>query len=260
MDTSLYETGQPTLRGERVPNHVAYRHARHSLTELLSACEPGTGPTVPACPEWTVRDALAHLVGAAALAVGRLSGWIPAGRSPSPGMGIHELLGEWDRFGVEAENLVAAQGGRCGSIIAMDAFVHELDIRYALGAPLPQEHPAFAGAFEVLANGFSASVLAHSLPGVRLSIGSTQWTVGGSAPVATMTADRYDLCRSLAGRRTHEQIAALGWDRDSHRWLPAFNWGPFSPPASAVEPASVARPSQPRPRVPWHAPRRLRPC
>ena len=120
----------------------------------------------------------------------------------------------------------------------MDAFTHELDIRYAIGAGLPAEHPAFAGAFEVLANGFAGSVADHDLPALRLSTGSTQWTVGLGEPAATVTAGRYDLYRSLAGRRSHEQIAALRWDRDSHRWLPAFTWGPFTPPDSAVEPVS----------------------
>lgn len=255
MDTILYETGRPTLRGDRAPNHVAYQHAREGLTELLSTLEPGADPAVPACPEWTVRDLLAHLVGAAALAVGRLSGWLPTGRPPSSGMGVHELLGEWDRLGAEAEKLVAARGGRCGSIMVMDVFVHELDLRHALGVPPPAEHPAFACAFEVLANGFSASVLAHDLPGVRLSVGSTQWTVGGGEPLATVSADRIDLCRSLAGRRSHQQIAALDWDRDSHRWLPAFTWGPFTPPVAAVEPS--VRPGR---AVALPEPRKLRAC
>lgn len=39
----------------------------------------------------------------------------------------------------------------------MDAFTHELDARYAIGAELPDEHPAFPGAFELLANGFAAA-------------------------------------------------------------------------------------------------------
>lgn len=231
MDTSLSETGRPTLRGERVPNHVAYRAVRLAVTELLADSDT-EALVVPACPEWTVRQLLGHLVGIAALAIGRMSGWAP---TAAGGADVPNLLDEWAKLGPRVEELLAERGGRGGNLMIMDAFTHELDLRYALGAGCTNDHPAFAGAFEVLANGFSASVTAHNLPGVRLSAGGTQWLVGDSEPAATLTADRNALVRSLAGRRTARQITELGWDRDSHRWLPAFTWGPFTPPAVPVE-------------------------
>jgi len=236
MDMSLDEMGRPTLRGERVPNHECYRQVRQNVVELLSEARRVIDPAVPACPEWTLRGLVAHQVGVAAMAIGRLSGYLPAQSPSSAGMGIPELLETWERLGAEADRLLADSGGRSGNILVMDAFTHELDVRYAIGAELPDEHPAFAGAFEVLANGFAAAVIDHGLPALRLSTGGTQWTVGIGAPVATVTASRYDLCRSLAGRRSHQQVTALDWDRDSHRWLPAFTWGPFTPPPFPVEP------------------------
>lgn len=235
MDTSLYEAGRPTLRGARTPNHEAYRHLRKNVLELLSVERPAENPTVPACPEWTVRDLVAHLVGSAALAIGRMSGWPSTHPSSSADMGVAELLDTWDQLGGEVDLLLADRGDRAGNLLVTDAFTHELDIRYALGIPLPDEHPAFASAFEVLANGFSAAVTSHNLPALRLSTGSTQWTVGDGEPAATVTAHRYDLYRSIAGRRSYEQITALDWDRGSHRWLPAFTWGPFTPPVTPVE-------------------------
>jgi hypothetical protein len=87
----------------------------------------------------------------------------------------------------------------------------------------------------VLLNGFSAEVAAHNLPAVLVSVDGSEWQAGIGEPVATLTGDRYDIYRSLAGRRTHEQITKLGWSRDSHRWLPAFTWGPFTPPTQPVE-------------------------
>ncbi|MPZ81280.1 MAG: maleylpyruvate isomerase family mycothiol-dependent enzyme [Actinophytocola sp.] len=236
MDTSLHELGQPTMRGVRVPNQIAYRHVRESVTELLSTNEVDVRVTVPSCPQWTIQDLLGHLVNVTALAIGQLSGWPAARATPPTHMDTVGLLDEWARLGTTADQLIADCGGRAGTILVMDTFTHELDLRYALGADLPDEHSAFAGAFEVLATGFANSVTAHRLPAVRLSSGDTQWTIGHGEPTATLTADRYDLYRSLAGRRTHDQITALDWDRDSHRWLPAFTWGPFCPPESPVEP------------------------
>ncbi len=238
MDT-LHEIGRPTLRGTRSPSHESYRQVRRNVLDVLSAARDEEDPAVPACPGWTVRDLLAHLTGSAALAIGRMSGWPATHPSSSAGMGVAELLEAWERLGAEVELLLSESSGRAGNLLVTDAFTHELDIRYAVGAELPGDHPAFAGGFEVLATGFAAAVTAHALPALRLSTGGTQWTVGEGEPVATVTAHRYDLYRSLAGRRTPEQITGLDWDRDSHRWLPAFAWGPFSPPASPVErPAS----------------------
>jgi uncharacterized protein (TIGR03083 family) len=225
VDTNLVEVGAPTLRGLRAPNDVCYRQVRSNVISLLSSAAPGTA--VPACPEWTVRDLVAHLAGVAALSIGEQA-------SPD-GMDLPELLFTWDQLGPEVDAMLAGHGGQRGNLLVMDAFTHELDVRYAIGTRLPAEHPAFAGAFEVLAAGFAAAVEDHGLPAVRLSTESTQWMVGPGDPAATVTATRYDIFRSLAGRRTHRQITDLDWDRDSHRWLPAFTWGPFTPPPSPVE-------------------------
>jgi uncharacterized protein (TIGR03083 family) len=246
MDTTLNEVGTRTLRGERVPNHECYRQVRQNVAELLSRPHATEDRIVPACPEWTIRGLLKHLVGVAAATIGRLSGWPATHSSSSADMDIPALLAVWQELGAEADLLLADAGGRVGNILVMDAFTHELDIRYAIGAELPSAHPAFAGAFTVLANGFAAAVDAHRLPALRLSTGRTQWTVGEGEPAATLTSTRYDLYRSLAGRRSHHQITALNWDHGSHRWLPAFTWGPFTPPTSAVEPVGRFLPLPPR--------------
>lgn len=234
--STLSETGRPTLRGRRAPNHESYQRIRYDVCTLLA--DTTANPTVPACPKWTVRDLVAHLVGSAALAIGRLSGWPATQPSSSSEMALPDLLSAWERLGAEVDLLLADRGDRAGTLLVTDAFNHALDLRYAVGqTPPDDDHPAFAVAFDVLANGFSATVAAHGLPALRLSTGNTQWTVGDGEPVATVTAHRYDLIRAIAGRRAHTQITAMSWDRDSHRWLPAFTWGPFTPPESPVEPS-----------------------
>jgi hypothetical protein len=41
------------------------------------------------------------------------------------------------------------------------------------------------------------------------------WTLGRGAVIAAVRAPRWDLFRSLGGRRTRTEIAALDWDGDA---------------------------------------------
>jgi uncharacterized protein (TIGR03083 family) len=229
MEGNPMETNQ-----DATPNHVAYRATIDSVSALLSDTQIPNDLPVPSCPEWTAHDLLGHLVGICAFAIGRMSGWAEAGSS-SAGTDIAGLVAEWTRMGEQAEQMLEAGGVRRGSLMVMDAFTHELDLRYAIGASLPTDHPAYQRAFEILLNGFSTAVASHNLPAVTIEVDGQEWQAGTGDPVATLSGDRYDIYRSLAGRRTHEQITRLGWSRDSHRWLPAFTWGPFNPPLLAVE-------------------------
>lgn len=216
-----------------VPNHVAYRETIESVTALLTDRLVDEDHPVPSCPEWTVRDLVGHLVGICSFAIGREQGWVEAGRS-SEGMTVAGMLEDWCRMGERAERMLAT-GGRRGSLMVMDAYTHELDLRYTLNTTLPVEHPAYTRAFDVLLTGFSAAVAAHDLPALLISVDGQEWQAGTGDPAATLSGDRFDIYRSLAGRRTPEQITRLGWSRDSHRWLPAFSWGPFTPPLQPVE-------------------------
>src|SRR5689334_18310906 len=98
MDISLQEMGRPTLRAERPPVHEAYREVRRNITALLTDKAVELDRVVPACPEWTLRDLVAHLIGSAALAVGRMSGWPPA-HPASADLGVPELLAVWGQIG-----------------------------------------------------------------------------------------------------------------------------------------------------------------
>jgi hypothetical protein len=122
----------------------------------------------------------------------------------------------------------------------MDAYTHELDIRLALGAAWPTDHPAFDGALDLLVSGFAGAVRERGLASVQIELDGQQWLAGDGTPAATVSGHRLDVYRSLAGRRTQQQIAGLDWSADPRQWLPAFEWGPFRPPARPVE-APVSR-------------------
>ncbi|WP_328617967.1 maleylpyruvate isomerase family mycothiol-dependent enzyme [Amycolatopsis sp. NBC_00355] len=220
-----------TSRPATAPDFVGYPQVRRGVRALLDG-RPGLHHRpVPACPEWTVTDLLGHLTVIAERVLGRHGGTPPPSPAASPA--LPALLDRWDAVGAELDPLLAAAGGRSGEVMVMDAYTHELDLRAALGVPPPAEHVAWAPSFDVLVRGLSGSIAGRGLPALLIRTGDgAEWTAGEGRPAASVTAPAHDLYRALAGRRSLGQLAALDWSETPGRWLPAFSWGPFSPPLS----------------------------
>ncbi|MFF4214494.1 maleylpyruvate isomerase family mycothiol-dependent enzyme [Streptomyces sp. NPDC001796] len=229
-DTQYGTAGEP---GEAVlPLHLAYCHTRASLTRLLTSRPDAAVLPVPACPGWTVYDTVAHLVANCRLAEHNLVG------RPKKAAGdtLPELLVEWNRSGERVElGLRGSSSDTAGSVLVMDAYTHEFDIRHALASELPKSHPAARAAFDLAINGFRASVVQLRRPALRLQTMEAQWDVGDGEPTAVVSGTAHDLYRSLVGRRTVRQISELSWSDDPATWIPAFSWGPFRPPQGPVE-------------------------
>lgn len=209
------------------PDHLLYRRVRHDIG-LLATPQVADVP-VPACPEWTVTDLVTHLLEVAGNVAARLGS--PAVTAQPRHLGADLGMEEWDRVSLVLEPLVELGGPRSAGRMVMDAFTHLLDLQAALDVPADPGHPAYRSTLDLLAGGFSASVRAHDLPALRIESPTTSWTTGDGPVVRTLRAGTHDLHRSLAGRRSHAEIAALGWDGPPGPWLPAFTWGPFTPPA-----------------------------
>lgn len=86
--------------------------------------------------------------------------------------------------------------------------------------------------------GFTLSLNGHGLPAVRVRTPDRVWTAGEGEPAATLGGGSMEIFRALTGRRTVRQIGELSWSAPSDRWLPAFTWGPFTPPTHIVEEAA----------------------
>ncbi|MEG8181967.1 maleylpyruvate isomerase family mycothiol-dependent enzyme [Nocardia terpenica] len=218
---------------------TAYRAVRRGLADLAARLRDRADATVPATPGWTVREVIAHVVEISGKVASRTGGE-PGARGATPARAsaeIADLLTTWDRVGATVDRMLPELPPLRARILMMDSLTHELDVRHAIGADLaaPQEHPAFTNAFELLVQGFSRGLTERALPALRLETESEYWIAGEGRPAATVRADRFDLYRSLAGRRTREQIASLSWSAEPRRWLPAFEWGPFHLPPHPTE-------------------------
>jgi uncharacterized protein (TIGR03083 family) len=234
MADSREHTGESAAPRRPVPDHLAYRACRENIISLLRKRPETANVVVPACPDWTVQDLVAHLLGICTNTLKSLGE--PQAPRPAGKPALSDLLDEWAWKGQRSEELLAASGQWFGPLV-LDVFTHELDLRSAIDEPAPDDHPAYPGALNIALGGLSSSVQARGLPPLRFEISAADWSGGAGGSVATVRAQPYDMYRSATGRRSHRQISELSWNVPADPWLPAFAWGPFNPPAHAVEDA-----------------------
>jgi uncharacterized protein (TIGR03083 family) len=157
-----------------------------SLAEGLSEAELAT--RVPATPEWTVREVLAHLAGSPADALsGRMDG------APGPDWTARHVA---ERSGSDREALVADIRGSVDGVVAAiegtdrpalvwNAAVHHADLHEALDRGIPPE-----------------DMWRPVVEAMRPSLGENAQAFAGVSD--------YELFRAFFSRRSRAQIAA--WD------------------------------------------------
>jgi uncharacterized protein (TIGR03083 family) len=172
--------------------------------------------TVPACPQWTVWDLLAHLVGATADIVnGRLDGapgeeWTAAQITARSGRRVPELLAEWEELAPRREE-IAHRAEHPSFIVRnphLDTGVHEADLYGALGLPRPPAEVALAitdTMVPAVAEDFDD--LGH----FTIHTPEREYHLGTGDDVGTVRVDTYELSRAVFGRRSHAQIMSWTW-------------------------------------------------
>jgi uncharacterized protein (TIGR03083 family) len=220
-----------------------YREGRERISGLVRDLDDeGLATLVPACPEWRVKDVVSHLSGICADIInGNLEGvasdpWTTAQVQARKEWTVEKLLEEWDEYAPQCEAI--AQHFPDGADVQWlaDLTTHEHDLRGALDRPGERDTEAVRMGFEWLVQRFGENALApHGLPPVRFASTEGDEVVAGNGTAgASVKGSRFELFRILTGRRSVEQIVALDWHGDAERYLPAFEWGPFRPAASAV--------------------------
>lgn len=201
---------------------AAYRELRTRVIDLLrSLTEEQSRLTVPACPAWNVLELASHLVGVPEdILAGRMEGvtteaWTQSQVDRHRGATATELA---DRLSATIESFDAVLPhipSPINSQMVMDAVTHEFDLRVAIGRP----------------GGRDSSAVKVAL-GWLLDRAETQAPQVVTRIRESMPSD-YDLLRSLTGRRTLEQIAAIGLDAPAIAAL--LTGSPLRVPDHAVE-------------------------
>ena len=195
---------------------------------------------VPGCPEWTVKDVVAHVTGICSdILAGNIEGvttdpWTKAqvdARRPVP---LAQIVAEWGELGPQVEAMMPSFPPEPAAQLVGDLTTHEHDVRGALGRPGARDSDAIAIGLEFVAPNFLTALVDRDLPALSIRAGDSEWVAGGARPVVSVSADRFELVRALTGRRSAPQLRRLTWDGDPEPYLPAFDWGPFHVPAVDV--------------------------
>ncbi|MDT9594225.1 maleylpyruvate isomerase family mycothiol-dependent enzyme [Nocardioides zeae] len=196
-----------------------------SLVEETDRDDPGAlDRPVPATPDWSARDLLAHMIGVdrdtLADDVDDELGeaWTQKHVDERSGRSAADLLAEWRDLADDLERFVATQD----PAPLGDAVIHEQDLRGALGVPGGRESAGLAAIRDQMAEGLGER-LAGRGP-VRLQASDTDWVwqSGDGEPAVVLQASAYDLARALTTRRTAEQLRGYTVDGDVDPFLDDF--------------------------------------
>jgi uncharacterized protein (TIGR03083 family) len=230
----------------------AYADARRRLQQLVAGLDDtGLMAPVPACPDWTVRDIVAHLAGIAEEAVsgtyfaGAADAWNDAGlaaqrdqwtasqvrsRRDRP---VSVMLAEWADAAAALEAILAGAVPRppgspawLTSAPVADLAVHLHDVRGAIGLPGDRDAPATGLGLRIYARWLGERLA------LRLRAGQPEWVEGSGQPAVALAAEPFELFRAISGRRSVDQVRALAWDSDPEPFLDVLS--PYPMPAAPL--------------------------
>ena len=208
---------------------AAYTETRERVSELVrSLPEAELALEVPACPGWSVRDLVAHLVGVADDSLrGNVDGlgskeWTSAQIQARADRTLEQLLEEWEATEAElrpalAELHPALAGGLVGDVVT-----HEHDLRGAVRRPGARDSNAARIVLDSYVRFFGRRLKQDERPALEVRAGGRSWTAGPGDPAGYVSAEPFELLRGLTGRRTRQQIIGFDWSVDPDPYLGLF--------------------------------------
>jgi uncharacterized protein (TIGR03083 family) len=179
----------------------AYTELRARVTELMQSLTlEQAQTTVPHCPQWTVKDCFAHMVGIPEDVInGHMDGvaseaWTDRQIQRHAQDSVSDLLAVWESNAAVFAKILPNIPQPVISQFMFDQTTHEHDIRTAVGKPGARDTLAVA-----VAEGFIRNSLAQN----------------GDPAIAQLANHKltgFEFLRSLSGRRSRAQILRNGFD------------------------------------------------
>jgi uncharacterized protein (TIGR03083 family) len=219
----------------------AFRAARHRIMALARGLTPEELDTpVVACPEWTVRDIVAHQAGVSAdVVAGNVAdapsdAWTSAQVEARRDRALEELLVEWEADALQVEPLMP-QFPAPFTFMVVDINSHENDLLGTLGRPVRRDDPVFTALAARHVRTVGPKLTEKGLPPLAIRAGEREWVAGKGDPEGSVTApDTFELVRAGTGRRSTEQIKAWEWSVEPEPYVESLSL--FAPrPTPLVE-------------------------
>ena len=193
------------------------------LVEGVEANDPGGSERrVPACPDWTVRDLLSHMVG---LGVDVLAGdepddhneaWTARQVQVRRDHDVAALVDEWRGITGPMQAYLRDVSPRPLN----DLVIHEQDLRGALRVSGGRGTEGLTAVRERMLARFAPGV--DGLPVIELRGDPWTWRSGEAAPAVVVATSDFDLTRALTARRSEAQLRAWTVQGDVAPYLAAF--------------------------------------
>jgi uncharacterized protein (TIGR03083 family) len=188
-----------------------YRATRARVSTLFLEADPDAlTRTVPACPDWTVHDLAAHLVGVpATLAAGNfpsgdVDAWLQGIVDDRRDVAVDDLMQEWASLDAAIEPMLQGMG----ALMFNDIAVHEHDLRGALGRP---DHDALDvdAVMGCSLTSFASPLERAGLGAIVVEHDGRTWRSHDADPGWTLRVDPWEAARAVNSRRTAEELRAL---------------------------------------------------
>jgi uncharacterized protein (TIGR03083 family) len=205
-----------------------YRETKERIVGLVTELDDaGLNTPVPACPGWSVRDVVTHVVAVAEdWVAGRLLGPPTDAQTAAQiarfgGRDLSEILTAWTDAAAALDRMAESAGVKppLGDITS-----HEHDVRAAIGRPGARDSAAvWSSSDQLLAN------LRTPIP-LLVTVEDGQYlTVPGADAEIRLRTTRFEGLRWRTGRRSRAQLAAMDWSDDPTPVLDhLFLFGPAS--------------------------------
>ena len=200
----------------------AYLEFRTRVVDLIREIpESQASLSVPLCPDWEVSGLISHIVGVPEdILAGRMEGvttdaWTQAQVDRHEGESLSQLADALLATGTEFDVLLPHIPSPINSQMMMDAVTHEHDLRHDVGR---------AGAQDSLAVNVALGWLLNMVEGK---------VPGRAQELVDSGVSRFELMRSLTGRRSVEQMKKLGLDGEQIKLL--LQGTPLRVPPTAIE-------------------------
>jgi uncharacterized protein (TIGR03083 family) len=212
---------------------ASYRGCRERVTEIVTGLDDeGLARRVPACPDWSVRDLTAHIVGVAAdFSVGNLEQvgtkeWTRAQIAERADRSVADLIDEWTKIAEQVEPAADLIPPGAAQLLVGDAVTHEHDMRGAVDRPGSRDSDAVWIGLDRYVRLFGKRVKDAELLSVIVRSGPREWRAGVRESEIVLSGGAFELLRALTGRRTIDEISALTWTGDSSAHLAIFSTYP----------------------------------